>query len=115
MSNTEVEQTQVYRVSLSVDIKVCGGNDKGRRISAEEYVNRLICYPLYEGEGPEMQGVGWHGVENLSHEGNHAPYQIDGSVPSYRFTSVRKVGPIEYEDNSDRWTKEEENKEGDPE
>ena len=105
MSNKE--PTQVYRVMLSVDVKVCGGNDKGRRISAKEYVTQVIGYPLFEGEGAEMHGVGWHGVEDLSGEGKHAPYQIDGSVPSYRFTSVRKVGPIEYEDSSDRWIEEE--------
>jgi hypothetical protein len=117
MSNTEVEQTQVYRVSLSVDIKVCGGNDKGRRISAEEYVNRLICYPLYESDSTELQGVGWHGVDDWStvqnYEG-HAPYQMDSDLYNVNFKSIRKVGPIEYEDNSNRWTKEDENKEGHP-
>ena len=101
MSNKE--PTQVYRVTLSVDVKVCGGNDKGRRISAEEYVTQLIGYPLFEGEGAEMYNIGWHGVENLSYEGKHAPYQIDESVPTYHVTSIRKVGPIEYEDNSNRW------------
>ena len=101
MSNKE--PTQVYRVTLSVDVKVCGGNDKGRRITAKEYVTQLIGYPLFEGEGAEMYDIGWHGVENLSHEGKHAPYQIDASVPSYHVTSIRKVGPIEYEDNSNRW------------
>jgi len=105
MSNKE--PTQVYRVTLSVDVKVCGGNDKGRRISAEEYVTQLIGYPLFEGEGAEMYNIGWHGVENLSHEGKHAPYQIDESVPTYHVTSIRKVGPIEYKDNSDRWIAEE--------
>ena len=101
MSNKE--PTQVYRVSLSVDVKVAGGNDKGRRISAEEYVSRLIGYPLFEGEGAEMYGIGWHGVENLSHEGKHAPYQIYESVPTYDVKSIRKVGPIEYEDNNNKW------------
>ena len=101
MSNKE--PTQVYRVTLSVDVKVCGGNDKGRRISAEEYVTQLIGYPLFEGEGAEMYNIGWHGVENLSYEGKHAPYQIYESVPTYHVTSIRKVGPIEYEDNSNRW------------
>ena len=105
MSNKE--PTQVYRVMLSVDVKVCGGNDKGRRISAKEYVTQVIGYPLFEGEGAEMHGVGWHGVEDLSGEGKHAPYQIDESVPIYHVTSVRKVGPIKYQDNN-RWTTEEE-------
>ena len=104
MSNKE--PTQVYRVSLSVDIKVAGGNDKGRRISAEEYVTQLVNYPLYEGEGAEMQGVGWHGVEDLSHDGQHAPYQFDQGIHTYDIKRVCKVGPIEYEDNSNRWSEE---------
>ena len=106
MSNKE--PTQVYRVSLSVDIKVAGGNDKGRRISAEEYVSHLILYPLYEGEGPETQGVGWHGADEIKciRTGEHAPYQMDTDLYNVDFKSVRKVGPIEYEDNSHRWIEE---------
>jgi len=116
MSNTEVEQTQVYRVSLSVDVKVAGGNDKGRRISVQEYVSRLIGYPLYEGDSTEQQGVGWYESDELDiDKGRHALYQFDEGILSSRVNSIRKVGPIEYEDNSNRWTKEEENKEGDPE
>ena len=113
---TNKEPTQVYRVTLSVDVKVAGGNDKGRRISAEEYVQLLINYPLYENDaGPETQGVGWYGADyvNGTEEGKHAPYQIDESVPIYHVTSVRKVGPIKYQDNN-RWTTEE-REEGYPE
>jgi hypothetical protein len=118
MSNIEREQTQVYRVSLSVDIKVCGGNDKGRRISAEEYVHHLIFYRLYEDDGgPESQGVGWHGTDYSKgiDKGEHAPYQMDNDLYNVDFKSIRKVGPIKHEDNSNRWSKEEENKEGHPE
>ena len=102
----ENEPTQVYRVTVSVDIKVAGGNDKGRRISAEEYVAHLIHYPLYEDDGgPETQGVGWHGADyvNGMQEGTHAPYQMDSDLYNVTFKSIRKVGPIEYEDNSNRW------------
>ena len=108
MSNKE--PTQVYRVTVSVDIKVAGGNDRGRRISAEEYVQRLICYPLYEGEGPEAQGIGWHGVDYVNgiETGEPAPYQFDNDLYNVTLKSVRKVGPIKYEDNSNRWISEEE-------
>ena len=106
----ENEPTQVYRVTVSVDIKVAGGNDKGRRISAEEYVNHLINYTLYEDDGgPEAQGVGWHGADYVNgiDTGEHAPYQMDSDLYNVTFKSIRKVGPIKYEDNSDRWIEEE--------
>ena len=109
MSNKE--PVQLYRISIDMTVKVFGGNDKDRRISAKEYISCLLCYPLFEGDAAETHGIGWTGVDESEQHNNripevHAPYQFDQGIDSYRIKSVRKVGPIEYEDNSHRWIEE---------
>ena len=98
------EAVQTYRVSLDVEIRVSGGNDKGRRISAEEYVSTIIAYPLFEGAPPELSGIGWHGDDMRFDGQSHAPYQFHRGFHSINIKSIRKGGPITYEAQSDMWS-----------